>query len=157
MDSDGSNLRQLTNNDGAQQPTWSPDSRSIAFFARGDREREIYAIDLDGSNLRQLTNTGPGGTSPSWSPDGRFIAFVSSSRKGFTTNIFMMGADGSNLHNLTVSEAHNWDPTWSPDSRSIAFSSNRVGLQSDIYVIDLHMMDLQVQAAGKAEPIEPKP
>ena len=55
----------LPNTDGASFPFWSPDSRSIGFFAN-DR---LYRIGIDGGSLRELatTSVGTGGT---WSRRG---------------------------------------------------------------------------------------
>ena len=50
-------------------PTWSPDSRRIAFAARssGEAPVEIWAIDINGNNVVNLTN-GLGGYAPAWRP-----------------------------------------------------------------------------------------
>ena len=60
----------------ARRPTWSPDSRALAFQGFDDGWH-IYAIGVDGSGLRPLT-TGPfDDQEPDWSRDGRRIAFSS--------------------------------------------------------------------------------
>ena len=50
-------------------PTWSPDSRRIAFAARssGEAPVEIWAIDINGNNVVNLTD-GLSGHSPAWRP-----------------------------------------------------------------------------------------
>ena len=89
MNSDGSNLRQLTmplqrkaaQSEGDMQPDWSPNGKWIAFSrqhpANRDWQRDIYVVRRDGSGLRQLTAHASDNTMPAWSPDGTRIAFVS--------------------------------------------------------------------------------
>ena len=107
IDSDGTNIRRLTNNYG-NNPLWSPDGRHIAFTGGG-----IYVVGSDGTNLRQLTD---GGHSPLWSPDGRHIAFTGGK------SIYVIGSDGANLRQLTDKGE---SPSWSPDGRYIVFESFR--------------------------------
>ncbi len=54
MDSDGSNIRELTS---GRKPTWSPDCSKIAFESR----QGISIINADGSGQRQLTGVGTPG------------------------------------------------------------------------------------------------
>jgi Tol biopolymer transport system component len=76
--------RQLTYmNEGACQPSWSPDGMRLVFVSpckvRQDTYRgsSLYVINYDGSGLLAL-NTVPGGDfEPAWSPDGQHIAFTS--------------------------------------------------------------------------------
>jgi hypothetical protein len=55
----------LAGTDGASFPFWSPDNRSIGFFAN----ERLYRIDVDGGALRTLT-TAPVGAGGSWNRDG---------------------------------------------------------------------------------------
>ena len=49
-------------------PTWSPDSMSIAFTANNEQGyRGVWVVDIDGSNLVNLTN-GLDGANPAWQP-----------------------------------------------------------------------------------------
>ena len=49
------------------KPTWSPDSRRIAYTYDGS----IWVVNADGHHARRLVS----GSDPSWSPDGRWIVF----------------------------------------------------------------------------------
>ena len=76
-DAKGDGVRQLTSL-GLKSlgvPRWSPDSRQVAFFARTDKEPQIYVIDStqDRSVPRMLTEEVPGCNIPTWSRDGRFV------------------------------------------------------------------------------------
>ena len=76
------------------EPSWSPDSKHIAFTSNRDGNLEIYVMDVDGGNQQRLTNSGDvhiHNWEPSWSPDGRRIAFTSN-RDG-NSKIYVMNAD----------------------------------------------------------------
>lgn len=59
---------QLPTGAGAQDPTWAPDSRTIAFSLTDNGEANIFTVQLDGSHLHQLThNVGLSEQTPDWS------------------------------------------------------------------------------------------
>ena len=57
--------RPLPDTDGASFPFWSPDSRSLAFFADG----QLRQIGIEGGSPRRLANA-PGGVGGTWNHDG---------------------------------------------------------------------------------------
>ncbi|UCH09092.1 MAG: S9 family peptidase [Fidelibacterota bacterium] len=84
INTDGANVRQLTNGDkGERSPCWTPDGEQIAFLAtRGDAEEaQIFLIRTDGGEARQLTRHETSISSISWSPDGAWIYFLASNPK----------------------------------------------------------------------------
>jgi Tol biopolymer transport system component len=70
MRTDGTNLRQLTDNQRVQDsdPAWSPDSRRIAFVSNRDGNREIYVMDADGSGQTNISRNPAHDEAPSWIP-----------------------------------------------------------------------------------------
>ena len=67
-----SNQRRISDNPFKDtNPSWSPDSKRIAFASsegrnfRG-RDYEIYVMDADGGNARNLTNNRSHDTDPAW-------------------------------------------------------------------------------------------
>jgi serine/threonine protein kinase/Tol biopolymer transport system component len=58
----------IANSDGATEPFWSPDSRTIAYFAAG----KMYRVDISGGSFRVVTDAtnSRGGT---WSPNGTIL------------------------------------------------------------------------------------
>jgi Tol biopolymer transport system component len=77
MDADGSDQTRLTDDPGADEsPTWSPDSRRIAFAGLRNvtgavdaphENYEIYVMEADGASLRRLTQEEAWDWHPDWS------------------------------------------------------------------------------------------
>ncbi|NLG12601.1 MAG: PEGA domain-containing protein [Lentisphaerae bacterium] len=70
----------------AISPTWSPDSKRIAFatnLATPDRQdqADIWIMDADGKNLRQITTNPAFDDKPAFTPDGNHIVFRSNRGK----------------------------------------------------------------------------
>jgi dipeptidyl aminopeptidase/acylaminoacyl peptidase len=77
VSSDGSKLRQLTAAKGRSDtsPTWSPDSRTIAFVSNRSGSQQLWTIGLDGGEAKQLTAFPLDVENLQWSPVGSHIAF----------------------------------------------------------------------------------
>ena len=70
---DGTELRQLTDNQGIEDrdPQWSNDGRKIAFVTDRDGNREIYVMNPDGTGQTNLTRSRADDRAPSWVPKVR--------------------------------------------------------------------------------------
>jgi dipeptidyl aminopeptidase/acylaminoacyl peptidase len=75
--------RQLTDGDWHDtQPTWSPDSRHLAFVSARhadrdhDRTEDLFVIDAEGGEPVRLTPGDGACALPAWSPDGQTIAYL---------------------------------------------------------------------------------
>jgi dipeptidyl aminopeptidase/acylaminoacyl peptidase len=64
--------------EGASQPAWSPDGRTLAFVRNLDGKSQIFLLNMNGGEPRQLTKAKYGATGPVWSPDGKLIVFTAS-------------------------------------------------------------------------------
>jgi Tol biopolymer transport system component len=132
MDVDGENLKNLTHTPDIDEfgPSWSPDSKQIAFYTmkknRGDQYIDLCIMNTDGGSKRNLTNNHTtkrnvfvpyyDGAPPifyqtTWSPDGKEIAF-SSKRNSENFEIFIISANGKNLRQLTKNGTNNVFPFW---------------------------------------------
>jgi Tol biopolymer transport system component/imidazolonepropionase-like amidohydrolase len=111
----------------ARQPVWSPDGRTIAFFAYRDGGYDLWAVSPDGSHQRLLTQGVFDDREPAFSHDGTRIAFSSDrgSALGSDTNIFVLDLRSGEIRQLTSHPAEDTMPSWSPDDRQIAFASTR--------------------------------
>jgi Tol biopolymer transport system component len=105
----------------ARQPTWSPDSQSIAFQGYGDDGAwHIYVIARDGGDAKAITSGSFDDREPAWSHDGARIAF-SSDRYGGITTIWTVAAAGGEVKPLSTRDG--WMPAWSPNDQEMTFVS----------------------------------
>jgi Tol biopolymer transport system component len=143
-------------------PSWFPDSKTIAFssdrphpdipetindsagvspdsieynliYNRFDYGNyNIFVMDLESGQINPLS-VGPGqNREPAVSPDGKKICFVSN-RNGID-NLYISHIDSSSTFAITNLLTGAGSPSWSPDGSQIAFSSfNKAGF--DIYLI----------------------
>ena len=117
MNSDGSDVRQITNIDGLRgRNDWSSDGATLATYQGEGWDREIILLNSEGTNIHQITN---GGTNlaPSFSPDGNWITFTSYMDNYKDENgceIYIMRTDGSDIRRLTDNNYCDWQPRWGP-------------------------------------------
>ncbi|NJN95882.1 MAG: hypothetical protein HC875_18135 [Anaerolineales bacterium] len=122
-------------------PSWSPDSKRLAFSSIRAGNWEIFVVDmacLDDpetcpDSAVQITDNGTGNLGPVWSPDGKRLAF--SSKAPGNWDIFTMTVSGSDLRQVTTDPANDLSPAWSPDGKRLAFETNRDG-NVEVYVAD---------------------
>lgn len=122
-------------------PSWSPDSKRLAFSSIRAGNWEIFVVDMAcladpetcPDSAVQITDNGTGNLGPVWSPDGKRLAF--SSKAPGNWDIFTMTVSGSDLRQVTTDPANDLSPAWSPDGTRLAFETNRDG-NVEVYVAD---------------------
>ncbi len=128
MNSDGTNQIQLTSmNEGACQPSWSPDGTQLAFISPCRRKEgtypggKIFILNLANNQTSSLpVPPSPAGDfDPAWSPDGTRIAFTSL-RTG-RPHIFVYNLETGNLQELSATRYYDRQPSWSPSGMQLAF------------------------------------
>ena len=106
------------------QPTWSPDSATIAFLSdRGGGFHVWLAAFARGSRVgepRRLTNDAGGACFPNWSPDGKTIAYVVATQEG--REVWSVPADGSGPSRRLTSGAGAWYLRWFGSSGKLLVS-----------------------------------
>src|SRR5919108_5410309 len=107
----------------ADDPSWSPDGKRIAFTANVSGSLDVYVAPRRGGTPKRLTKGRANDALPTWSPDGRRIAFVSD--RGGDVEIYVMNTDGSHQRRLTHSRGVDTSPAWSPDGTQLAFATAR--------------------------------
>jgi serine/threonine protein kinase len=119
----------LAGTDGATYPFWSPDSRSIGFFAQGKLKR----INTVSGSVETLA-TATAGRGGAWAPDGTIIFAASPS-----SPIFRLSSGGGDPVAITQLElghhgSHRY-PRFFPDGRHFLYYAQ--GSEEGIYIGDL--------------------
>ena len=140
---DGSDLRQLTNNGAYNaESTVSPDGQTIIFTSTRDGDIELYTMRTDGTGVRRITHRMGYDGGAFFSPDGTQILW----RAGYPATaadtadyqrllqarlvrparveLWIADADGGNARQITRLGGANFAPIFHPDGKRIIFSSN---------------------------------
>ncbi len=113
MFSDGTELKQVSQNNDSKFPDWSPLGTQIAYSSNG----EIYLIDLTKETEINLTNSPEWDEQPKFSPNGQQIAWIKG--EGNDRQLFVMDLNGNNILQLTNGgTVHGVE--WSVDGRIFA-------------------------------------
>jgi Tol biopolymer transport system component len=141
MNSDGSNLRQLTTSPGYDGgPFFSADGSKIIwrrFSEQGD-SAEIFSMNRDGSGEKQLTHLGVLSWAPYFHPSGDYIIFATN-KQGFANfELYLVDAAGSQ-EPVRVTQTAGFDglPVFSPDGKRLVWTSGRTATgQSHLFMAD---------------------
>lgn len=104
----------------------SPDGKTIAFNAHGDRDVNIWLYSIDSGTVKQITFDKELFGFPSWSPDGKWIA--GELKRKDDTYVAIVPVDGGTPVALNSDRGQSWTGSWSPDGDKIAFASSRNGV-----------------------------
>ncbi|MEE2825349.1 MAG: M20/M25/M40 family metallo-hydrolase [Planctomycetota bacterium] len=160
MNSDGSNVRQLTEVPGYDGgPFFSPDGKRICWrrFSENGAIAEIMTMNIDGSDQRKLTNIGAMSWAPFYHPSGKYLIFTTN-RHGFANfELYLVDADGKSPPvRVTDTEGFDGLASFSPDGSKLTWTSNRNDKkESQIYLAEWnHNAALQALAVGDDQPSE---
>ncbi len=109
------------------QATFPGTNGEIAWIQDGD----LWKALPNGTNPAKLLDDAD---HPAWSVDGAWLLFDRQvSGKG---DVFKVSANGTLATNLTSNAADDVQPAWSPDNTRMVFSSNRVGAEYRLFVMN---------------------
>ena len=140
-------------------PSWSPDTKKIAFSALRGNKRDLYVYNIETDELTQLTHDRYDDKEPSWLPNSEEIIFSSDRphsksrmpeweknmyvtegaylpgdfKYGFYNLFHITINQTDTIDELDVGQGQNIAPKVSPDGTKVAFISNRNGIDN-IYV-----------------------
>jgi eukaryotic-like serine/threonine-protein kinase len=142
MNVDGSDQVQLTNiPDGACQPDWSPDGKSLVFISpcssREERYRgtALYIIDVATKNISALPTEDGGDFDPAWSPDGTRIAFTSYRTGSMQIYVINLADQVVTLLSDPSERKSARQPAWSPTGTQILYVAKREQYPLQIWVM----------------------
>jgi serine/threonine protein kinase len=130
--------KSVANTDGASFPFWSPDGRSLGFFAEGKLKR----LDIAGGGVQTLCDA-PSGRGGSWNSDG-VILFTPSGQIGDVVN--RIPASGGTPQRIsTLDKSHGetstrW-PVFLPDGKHYLFMAFDVSALGNPYAIYVGSLD----------------
>ncbi|NOY78766.1 MAG: hypothetical protein GXO76_12955 [Calditrichaeota bacterium] len=119
---------QLTHNERATDPDFSPDGQSLVFVKHFPGRANLMMLNLKTGRTKQLTHF-PLQTevfSPRWAPDGREIAFSLVDSTGRRV-VAAISPGGDSLRVLQNSGYDARSPEWSPDGTKLAYIDYRFG------------------------------
>jgi Tol biopolymer transport system component len=102
---------------------FSPDGNAIAVFAKRERSRALFLIDVLNGSVRRRYDLDrvDQHSSPAFSPDGRTVAFQAVSRG--QSDIYMVDLETGELTNFTNDEIYDGAPEFSPDGSYLVVTS----------------------------------
>jgi len=98
--------------EGAGAPFWSPDSRSLGFFAG----RKLKTVELNGGNLQTIADSSWVGAA-AWTPDGTILFRPAASSPLF--RVSAAGGQAAPMHALAANDYSESDPAMLPDGKHI--------------------------------------
>jgi dipeptidyl aminopeptidase/acylaminoacyl peptidase len=127
------------------RPTWSPDSKSIAFISNMSGRNNLWVVPAEGGFPTQLTVSDQRQTAPTWSPDGNWIAYQSDYDGDEQWDIFLVSPKTGKVVNLTQTrEIEETNPTWSPDGRYLAYEVKpKASAAVEIDIYDMMMREVK--------------
>jgi Tol biopolymer transport system component len=154
---DGSDLRQLTNNLSYNaEATASPDGKRLIFTSTRDGDIDLYTMNTDGTDVKRITNRIGYDGGAFFSADGKRIvwraAYPAAAAdtadyrrllaehlvRPAALELWTANADGTGAHQVTHLGGANWAPYFFPDGKRIIFASNYEaprGGNFDLYLI----------------------
>jgi len=123
---DSTEARAIPGTEGSETPFWSPDSKSIGFFAAGKLKR----VDVAGGPAQILCNASSNDGGGSWSPDGSTIIFSGRNPNMTVHRVSASGGVATPVLKLDADENLQRWPRFLPDGKHFLYFSTRNAVDS---------------------------
>jgi len=138
MNSDGSNVRRLTETPGYDGgPFFSADGKKITWrrFSESGASAEIMTMNVDGRNQKQITRLNSMSWAPFFHPSGDYIIFASTVGGYSNFELFIVDTEGQR-EPIRVTYADGFDglASFSPQGDQITWSHRNEKGESQIYI-----------------------
>lgn len=138
MDSDGSNMRNLTQTPHAEEdtPVFSPDGSKIAFASDREGNWNIYQMNVDGTDVEPTIGWAESDeVHPAFSPDGLHLAFSSNHQMG-NWDLYSTTLTSGTWTRLTTDPSTERFPVFSQSGSTVAYRREMAG-NSEIYMMEI--------------------
>lgn len=124
-----------------EPPAFTPDGTRMVFAAATDEGWDLFSSDLAGGDLRRITSDGLRKVQPTVAPDGERVVYGVG--PDGAQKLALVRLDGTGARTLTDGASNDGHPSWLPDGTGVVFDSNRVGVGTDIFHLDLESGSLR--------------
>jgi len=153
----GSEANRLTGRlEGLRAPVFSPDGKTVAFYATESGHQDIWLVPSDGSGEpRQLTEEAMPAEdrrfAPAWSPDSERIAYVSNRAEYWSDDVWVVDVRTGATQQLSDTLMAGSVPVWSPSGDRVALFGTA---SSGYWYQDLASIWLLDPETGEASRVE---
>jgi eukaryotic-like serine/threonine-protein kinase len=125
MNSDGGDLKRLTNSERDNYPRFSPDGKWVFYVCDNTRNWALCKVPLEGGKEEEWDEPGSGAM-PAISPDGKLIAYEYKDKETHRYGLIVRPLDGG-----PITKTFNFSPgasiRWSPDGKGLTYISSQSG------------------------------
>lgn len=118
-----------------EPPGFAPDGVTMVYAAPVEGGTDLFVGSLSGGEPERITYDGVRKVQPAVSPDGEQVVFAEG--PDGRQNLVLLRLDGTGRTVLTEGGSNDGHPVWLPDGSGVLFDSNRVGVGTDIFHLDL--------------------
>jgi len=152
----------LTDDRTDYDPAWSPDSKTLAFFASAGKKnrRQLWTVNANGSGAKKITNLNGYAARPRWSHDGKQIAFLYIEGAGgggplvaapATTGVIdtaihnqriaVLDVTNGQLRQVSPPDHHVYDYDWSPDDKMFVVTAASGPGDNNWWIAQIYTID----------------
>ena len=140
MDSDGSNLINLTDNPAYDYyPDYSADGQYIIFNSTRDNPYgEVYRMSSSGTDVERLTTNNFPEYRPRYSPDGQYFA-AQIRNPDNNSEIYVFSIDGLGYTSTgTLNNINNFQPSWFPYGQRVVWTSGGEETEGSLNIVSAY-------------------